>query len=192
MDPVSAATCPTTAGEWRPASRCPGRGRSLPARSFTAIELLIVIVIVAIAASLVIPMIGGTSTIRLRAAARMLVADLEFAQIESMAHTDDPRLFVIEGSTTYRIAPTSNSISAIVNPADGDAYRVVYGTGRAAELVGVVISAFSLGGDDRLGFGRYGQLDQAAAATITLAASGETVTVTLDPETGEATVGPVG
>jgi len=191
MDPVSAATGLSLDGAWRPVGWSPGRGRPLPARSFTAIELLIVIVIVAIAASLVIPMIGGTSTVRLRAATRMLVADLEFAQIESMAHADDPRLLVIAGSTRYRIARTSDSIGAIVNPADGTDYRVEYGTGRAAELIGVVISAYSLDGDDRLGFGRYGQLDQTEAATITLAASGETVTVTLDPETGEAAVGPV-
>ena len=184
MESVSDAARPFHGGGPRP-------GPARPARAFTVIELLIVVTIIAIAASLVIPMVEKTGTTRLRAATRMLVADLEFAQIESMSHGDDPRLVVLEGAGGYRIAPRSAPATAITNGADGQAYRVTYGTGRAAELAGVTISAYALGGDLELGFGTYGQLDQDTPASITLAAAGHTVTVTVDPDTGEATVGPV-
>ena len=45
--------------------------------------------------------------------------------------------------------------------------------------------------DHELGFGLYGQLDQAAAATITLGCGGKTIVITVDATSEEATIGPV-
>ena len=156
------------------------------------IEVLIVVTVVAIVASIVVPMMGNTNSTQLRAAARMLVADLEFAQMASIAHGEVGRVVVFSIATnTYHIGTQSDPATPIPNPVDGKAYAVQFGSGRAFQLPDVSISAISLDGDDQLGFGIYGQLDQSAVATITLAGPAQTVTITLDPTTGEASVGDV-
>jgi len=66
-------------------------------RAFTLVELLIVIVLVAIAATLAVPMMGDAGTARLPAAGRLLLADLAFAQIQSISHADDRVSFGMYG-----------------------------------------------------------------------------------------------
>ncbi len=168
----------------------PPRSRRLGA--FTIIEILIVVVVVAIVASLVVPMVSGLGVTQLRSAAQMLVADLEFAQMESMAHGDDARVVVFNAATeTYHIGTQSQPTIPITNPVGNQPYLVRYGQGRGYHLDQVTIDAFSLGGDNQVAFGLYGQLDQTTPATITLGAAGLTVVITLDPMTGEASVGAI-
>ncbi len=152
-------------------------------------ELLLVTVIAGIIAALALPMVGQNDTTRLTGAARLLMADLGFAQVESIAHPDDPCVVVFDmGSNSYKITHRSDTATAITNPADGKSYTTVYGSGRAAELCGLTIQGYSLNGDDEMGFGSFGQLDQIAQATITLAAGDSTITLQIDPTSGEATV----
>ncbi|MCP4247272.1 MAG: prepilin-type N-terminal cleavage/methylation domain-containing protein [bacterium] len=169
-----------------------GRGQRRPAATraaFTIVELLLVMVIAGIVAAMALPMVGDTDTTRLTGAARLLIADLGFAQVESIAHPDDPCVVVFDnGSDSYMVTHSSDTATAITNPADGKAYTTAYGTGRAAELTGVTIQSYSLNGDDELGFGTFGQLDQTTPATVTLAAGGSTITIQLDPTSGEASV----
>lgn len=137
-------------------------------------------------------MVGDTNVTQLRAAVQMLVADLEFAQMESVAHGEDSRIVVFDTTNqTYHLGTQADPTTPITNPTDGKPYTVQFGEGRAYQLPNVTISGYALDGDDQLAFGVYGQLDQSAAATITLAASGRTVTITLDPVTGEASVGSI-
>lgn len=168
------------------------RSRRLLAQAFTLIEVLIVVTVVAIIASMVGPMLGDTAAAQLRAAAQMVVADLEFAQLASVSHGEDTRVVVFDtANATYYIGTQTSPTTPLVNPIDGKDYLVQFGSGRASALNDVSISAYALGGDDHIGFGIYGQLDQTVAASITLAAAGNTVTITLDPITGEASVGAI-
>ena len=156
---------------------------------FTVVELLLVVTIAGIVAALVLPMMAETDATRLAAAARMLIADLGFAQVESIAHGDDPCVVVFDQvNGSYQVTRSSDTSTAITNPADNQPYVTRFGTGRAAELAGVTIQGHSLDGDDELGFGIYGQLDQATQATITLQAGTSTLTVQVDPTDGEASV----
>lgn len=70
-------------------------------------------------------------------------------------------------------------------------YVTTYGRSRVQTLTNVTIDALSIGGNDELGFGLYGQLDQAADATITLGCGGKTIVITVDATSEEATIGPV-
>jgi len=164
-------------------------GRSRRAGGFTAVEVLIVVLILGIIAVLAMPMLAETDATRLAAAARLLVADLGFAQVESIAHADDPCIVVFDQvNGSYKITRSSDTATAITNPADNRPYVTQFGTGRAAELAGVTIQGYSLDGDNELGFGIYGQLDQTTPATITLQAGTSTLTVQVDPADGEASV----
>ena len=161
-------------------------------RAFTFIEMMIVITIILILGALVTPMLGQTAATRLASAAQLLAADLAFAQVESISHGDDPRVVVFDqAGGNYRIAASSDPATPITNPIGNQPYQTTFGSGRARELDGVSIQGYSLDGDDTLGFGIYGELDQTTAATVTLASEGFTIVLTMDPVTGEASIGQV-
>ena len=158
-------------------------------RGFTLIEVLIVTLIIAIAAGLAVPMIGQTGSSKLRAAASLLEADLAFTQIESMAHADDTRVIVFDASQTkYHIAAASDTATPITNPVGNTPYTTVFGKDRATSIEGVTIESHSLDGDNILGFGIYGQLDQTTDATITLLAGDKRIQLTVDANTGDVTI----
>ncbi|MEM9914827.1 MAG: hypothetical protein AAF911_07700 [Planctomycetota bacterium] len=161
-------------------------------RGFTITEILVMVAVLSIASALAVPMFRDQGPTQLRSAAKLLAADLDAAKVESLTHGDDPRLVVFDTTNhTYHLAATSDPATPITNPVDRQPYLVDFGLGRAAALGMVEIQSVDLDGDDELGFGLYGQLDQTTAATITLAAGDATVTLTLDPATGEATIGPI-
>jgi type II secretory pathway pseudopilin PulG len=161
-------------------------------RGLTLVEIMVTLTCMAIAMAIVMPALGDRSADRLRGAAQMLIADLEFAQSESMSHGDDPRVLVIESDKAgYHLAAKSAPGTAVTNPVGAVPYVTRFGLGRANALGGVRVGAYNLGGDDQLGFGVLGQLDQTAAATITLQCGNRSIVVTVDPTTGEATAGTV-
>lgn len=159
------------------------------AKGLTLLEVLWVVLILAILGALTVPMMGQSNADQLRAAADMLIADLAYAQVQSITHSDDPRVVVFDSAGHgYRIAAASEPDMPIDHPADHEPFEVIFGQRRAANLQGVTIQSYDLGGDDRIAFGPYGQLDQTTPATLTLAAKGLTLPLTIDPVSGEASV----
>jgi prepilin-type N-terminal cleavage/methylation domain-containing protein len=63
-------------------TRCDLRGMS---GGFTVIEILIVVVIIAIAAMTVIPLMTSAASVQIRSAAHMIMADLEYAKSISIS-----------------------------------------------------------------------------------------------------------
>lgn len=160
-------------------------------RGFTLIELMIVMVIIGIAFGLALPFIGDSKELRLREAARMLAADLEFAQSESIAHPDNLRIVKFNSSTSeYWITSVSASPTdtPITDPARNTPFLVQFGIGRAEGIGGVTIASYSLGGDNAICFDAYGAPDQTTTASITLACGPETVTVQIAPGSGEISI----
>lgn len=164
-----------------------------PGRAFSLIELLIGIMIIAILGAVVIPMAASTPATTVSGAARLLVADIELAQSESIAHPDDPRLIKVDlAQNRYWIARVATPSTPISDPAGNGTMLVQFGSGRAASLSGVTIQGFALDkagetGNTELRFDGVGQPDQATPATITLACQGITMTVTVAAESGEVT-----
>jgi prepilin-type N-terminal cleavage/methylation domain-containing protein len=156
----------------------------------TLIEIMVVMVCLAIVAMLVMPTFSSVGSTQLRAAAETLVADLEYAQEQSIAHADDCRMVVFDVSkNSYWIAPSSTPTVPVTHPIDKQPFLNKYGVGRCAYMREVSIDAFDLGGDDRMLYRGLGQLDQSVTATITLRAGKNRVKVSIDPTTGEASVG---
>ena len=170
-----------------PPPKAPGLARR--ASAFTYIEVVVVLLCLAIAAALVLPQMAGAGGAGLRGAAESLVADLEYAQQQSMAHGDDCRVVVFDlAKNTYWIAPGSTPATAIPHPLDRQPFVNRFGQGRYAHLKNVVIDSCDVGGDGRLGFRSLGQLDQSTPATIRLRQGADRVEIRLDPMTGEASV----
>jgi prepilin-type N-terminal cleavage/methylation domain-containing protein len=161
-------------------------------RGLTLIEVLVTLTCMAVAMVIVMPALGDRSSERLRGAAQVLIADLEYAQSESMSHGDNPRVIAVESDNAgYRIATRSDPATPVTNPASASPYVMRFGTVRGAGLGGVRVKAHTFGADNRLGFGALGQLDQTSAATITFQCGSHTIVVTIDPATGEATTSAV-
>lgn len=154
--------------------------------AYTLIEVLIVVTILGIVAAIVVPAGGTTGATKVRAAARLLVADIEFAQNESIAHPDDPRLLVIDqANSRYWVAAVSDPATAINDPAGSGTMLVQFGSARAAYLGGVTVQSYALGGDAELRFDGLGQPDQTTAASVVLECEGHTLTITVSPTSGE-------
>jgi len=149
----------------------------------------VVLVCLSIVAYLVVPEFSNSEAQKLTSAASMLVADLQYAQSQSMAHGDDPRIVVFDTTAgSDFIAATSSPTTPITNPVGNSSYKVTYGTGNAAPLSGVRIVSLSLGGDSTLGFGQFGEIDQLTTATIQLQCVTTKITVSVEPTSGRATV----
>ena len=93
---------------------------------------------------------------------------------------------IVAGATGTTL--NCSAATPIPNPLDGQSYTTQFGVGRASELAGVAIDGYALDGDACLGFGKYGQTDQASTATVTLRCGAKTLTLSIDPMTGEATI----
>jgi len=183
------------------------QNQAIPAHyrgGFTIIEVLIIVMILGITAALAIPMLSDTNSTKLIAAADLLATDLAYTEIESISHSDDPRVVVFDSTNSKYIITTRSAITTAVgagndpidatpinNPVGNQPYEVILGQRHAVALGGVTISSYSLNGDEQLEFGIYGQTDQAATATITFAAGTSNIDVTLEPISGEASIGTI-
>jgi type II secretory pathway pseudopilin PulG len=169
----------------------PAEGRGRRRGAFTLVEALIVMLILGIVFGLAVPMMGDSRMLSLREAARLLAADFEFAQNESISHGDDLRLVKFDTSTnTYWVAAATAADTPLTDPASRGQLLTVYGGNRAPGLTGVTIQSVSLGGDAVLKFGAFGSPDQATDATVTLAiqAAGGTQTLTVRVKAGSGEV----
>lgn len=171
---------------------------------FTFVEVMIVVIVIGITAALAVPMLMETDDTKLISAADLIVADLAYAQVESISHGDDPRVVVFDTTNHKYIITTRSAITTavgagdepidatpITNPVGNEPFEVTFGQRHAMALNGVQISTLSLDGDDELEFGIYGQTDQSADASITLTAGSNNIDVTVDPVSGEASIGTI-
>lgn len=171
----------------RPLSHPYRRGHTRTA--FSLVEILIVTVCLAIAAMLVLPAMASTHVARLQAAGKLMVADLQFAQLRAMGNSADTCVVVLNPTNNqYHLAHSSDPTTPIKNPATGQPYLTTFGGQRGHQLAGVTFDALSVGGDNKLGFTSLGQLDQAANATITLRCADHTLTISINAATGQTSL----
>jgi prepilin-type N-terminal cleavage/methylation domain-containing protein len=155
-------------------------------RAFSILEVLIAVAILGILAALAMPKAHANDAANLRLAARLLIADLEYAQLMSMGNGADPCLIIFEPDKhAYYLAWRSDPDTPILNSATGFPYEVRFGLGRAIGLTSVVFAVLDVGGDDALGFTAMGSLDQTTDARIVLRSGSRTLTIRIDAATGE-------
>lgn len=168
------------------------------AGAFTLVEVLTVVVIMGIVALIAIPLFESTGAARVSSAAKLIVSDLQYAQMYSISHSDNPMGLKFDTSTnSYSLVQRSGSppfdcasVSIATNPVGGGTFVTTFGSGRAGELTGVSIGSLSLDGDECLMFGSFGELDQSSAATLDVTFGGRSLTISIDPISGETTVTP--
>jgi prepilin-type N-terminal cleavage/methylation domain-containing protein len=165
-------------------------------RAFTLIEIIVVVVILAIAALIAIPVFSGASEMQLRAAADKLAADIEYAK--SMAVTTQKNYKVVFDTNLERydiwVNNSGTTWTLIKDPVKKSDFRVTYP--QESRLSSVGVSAVDFNGTAIVQFNYTGApldgsgnaLTDPAHSSVTLEAKDQTTIVTVEPVTGFITV----
>jgi prepilin-type N-terminal cleavage/methylation domain-containing protein len=175
--------------------------------AFTLIEILCVVVILGIASAIVIPQIGSRDDLNVATAARAVMADLIYAQ--NLAIAKQKPYYVRFYGQQYSVCD-SNALVPVDHPLkpalNGGKYIVTFGdqaspvpSGVTPGLERVSLTTPDFLGQTVLGFDEMGQpfsfdtstttaTTMTSAGTIELKSGTSTLTISVQPFTGEATV----
>lgn len=167
------------------------------ARGFTLVEILVVVLILGIASAIIVPQISSRDDLVAAAAARMVMADVIYAQNCSIAR--QKRHFVEFGDQQYSVRTRdsqSQPLYTITHPVTQTAYTTVFRASRTP-LEKVSLGTVSFDGATVLGFDEMGSpfafdginmTPLIQPGKIVVSSGGTSLTILIEPFTGEATV----
>jgi len=154
-------------------------------RAFSILELLVVIIIVAIAAAIVVPTMSSTQDVKATSAARIIAADIEYAQSMAITHQDPVTVTFNPSGESYSL---SNASGPLVHPITKENYAVDFTTKDGFENLDVVSASF--GGTAAVTFDEIGAPDNVGSVTIQVGAHAYQISVAA--ATGKVRVAYVG
>jgi prepilin-type N-terminal cleavage/methylation domain-containing protein len=172
--------------------------------AFTLVEILVVITILGIAAAVIVPELGTRGDLKAAAAARMVMADLIYAQNRAIA-TQTRHYVKFDTTSTpqsYRIVTSITPLVDIQQPVTkASSYLANFGAGGTSGLTECSLGTVSFEGQTTVVFDELGvpyAYDPVANTTTALTTTGGstvqvksgkfTLTVTVEPYTGEIKV----
>lgn len=173
-----------------------GGRRISGSRGFTLIEILLVVTILGIAAAMLIPSMGHTADFATESVVRRIVADLSFAQSDSMARQAKRRFHFDEDGLGYRILgePFDPETDAIFDPiSKGGAGKYIVRFGPDSEFAGITISEPSFDGQmfityDELGGPISADNTPSQGGSVTVEGNGEKYRIDVAAFTGRVVV----
>jgi len=147
---------------------------------------MIVLLIMAVAAAIAVPMVSSAGSMQIRSAANMVAADLEYAK--SLAIGTGQRHSVVFDADNEAYSITNASGTTVPHPVKkGFDYVVNFAADGRLDQVDIVDVNFDGTGTvsfDYLGSSYNGAGSGLSSGTVTLRASGVTRTVSVEPVTG--------
>lgn len=125
------------------------------AAGFTLVEILTVVLILGIASAIVAPQIGSRDDLKVRAAARVLIADLLYAQNMAVAQQKYHYVKFDPDAEEYTVMSTvdpSPEIVTIKNPVTKDPFSTKMGPDGNSRLSDVRIKSAVFNGEDAANF----------------------------------------
>jgi prepilin-type N-terminal cleavage/methylation domain-containing protein len=156
---------------------------------FTLAEILLVVLIIAIAAMIAVPMMGSMDSVQIRSAANMIAADLEYAK--SMAISRQEYYSVVFPANDYYEVHDHNGI-IIKHPVTKLAYKVDFSSDSRLNKVVIDSADFDPGSSDAITFDYLGSPYSGSgtspnplnSGTISIRAGDFTETISVEPVTG--------
>jgi prepilin-type N-terminal cleavage/methylation domain-containing protein len=145
---------------------------------FTMVEIMIVVVIIAIAAMMAIPMMSSGGSMQIRSAANMIAADLEYAKSMAISRQKTYAVVFDESTESYHIEDANGIIEHPVKK--GFSYEVNFSSD--SRLSKVDIAAVDFDGTSLIEFDYLGSPNNGGA--VSLQAGGTTITINVEPVTG--------
>ena len=161
------------------------RKRSDSALGFTLIEILVVLVIMAIAAAIIVPSAAGTDDVRASSAAKLIAMDLEYAQSIAVTHQDPVTVTFSPDGESYSL---TNASGALVHPMSKSTYATDFKTLDGFEDVDVVSAGFA--GGQAIAFDELGTPDNGGDVTVQVGPHAYQISV--GPATGKVSVSRLG
>jgi prepilin-type N-terminal cleavage/methylation domain-containing protein len=163
----------------------------LRARSggFTLAEILLVVVIIAIAAMIAVPMMGSAGSIQIRSAANMIAGDLEYAKSMAISRQKNYSVVFNPAGDYYEVHDPNGIIKHPVKK--GFDYRVDFSSDSRLNKVVIDNADFDPGSSNTITFDYLGSPYSGSgtsnplnSGTISLKAGDFTMTVSVEPVTG--------
>ena len=155
-------------------------------RAFTLVEVIVIVVILAIAALIAVPVFTGASQTQLKAAADKLAADMEYAKSMAVTMQKNYKVTFDLNQESYSLRDDLDSV--IPDPIrKGSSYIVTYP--QESRLDGVTVISADFNGTTTVQFDYTGTpLDAAgnaiATGSVTIGAGGHTMVIRVEPVTG--------
>lgn len=154
---------------------------------FTLVELIVVLVIVAIAAAMVVPYAFGTGA-QAVSAARMIASDLQYAQNTAITSQQSVSVYFDAQGTNYSLR--YNASTYLKHPITKEDYIVDFGTLDGFGSVTIVSADF--GGGSTVTFDVLGAPQPAGGGMVTIRAGVHVYRLEVAAATGNVTVTEIG
>ncbi len=149
-----------------------------------------VVVIMGIASAIVVPQMLRGGQMGLQAAARMVIADVIFAQNEAVAHQAVRRVVFDAANDSYRITDgAGNTLTASWKANGGAGENYIVSFADDGRFQGVVMENVDIGGGAVLEFDALGS--PVNGGTLEMATADFRYRIAIAPFTGQVTIGPV-
>ncbi|MBN1844896.1 MAG: prepilin-type N-terminal cleavage/methylation domain-containing protein [Sedimentisphaerales bacterium] len=157
--------------------------------AFTLVEVLVVLIILGIAATVVIPMISDTSQMQVTSAARQIASTVLYAQTASISNQQQFQVVFDPAGNRYEVQDAAGNV--IDDPVVGSPYRVEFSQDRRTR--NVTLDTVDFDGTqtlwfDRMGSPYAGSISQSppplASGQIVVRVKDKTLTILVEPVTG--------
>ncbi|MEM8783527.1 MAG: prepilin-type N-terminal cleavage/methylation domain-containing protein [Planctomycetota bacterium] len=168
--------------------------RDASRRGYTLVEVLVVVVILGIASAVVVPQLLAAGTLGIQAAARLVVADVLFAQNEAIAAQENREVVFDVADNAYRLQrfDPDTGLDEVLTQGwkNGQVNNYAVDFDDDERFDGITIESVQVGGADatRLEFDDLGSPLLADEMQIVIAFQEQTLTVSVQPFTGRVTV----
>jgi prepilin-type N-terminal cleavage/methylation domain-containing protein len=177
-----------------------GTGRARRSRrGFSLIEILIVVIVLGIAASIIIPQVSGSGSLNASAAARTVLSDLLYAQARAIS-TGQPHYVSFDtDNQQYSIYALSSSAvwTLIPHPVNQTSYIMRFGGSGMNSVGNATLVSANFGGSTIIEFDELGEpysytggsgTSLSTSGSVVIASGSSTVNLSVEPGTGDMTV----
>ena len=148
---------------------------------FTLVEILVTVMVLAIAAAMVAPYMSGSGDFQAASAARILASDLQYAQNTAITSQDPVTVTFDPNSESYHL---SNASGQLIHPITKSAYVVSFSSREGFDRLDVASASFD--GAMTVTFDVLGSPDH--PGSVTLQAGPHVYQVDVAAATGNVTV----